>query len=228
MDLSNHITDVGTIGPMLDQVESSLGIKPTQIHADAAYASLMDLQACAARNVELIAPVKTNGLSKEKKSKKVDERLSRDQFHFDVETHTYTCPAGHAMRYFDRDNRKRVGGVVIMERFKQVAEKCQACPLAKQCLRGAKQRSIARPIGYEVVEEQMAKMTDELASESRALRAQTIERTNADIKQRIGVRRFGVATLRRAKNFLALTVFVLNVMTLRSLLGAIKPSPATT
>ena len=115
-----------------------------------------------------------------------------------------------------------------MERFRQDVEKCQACPLANKCLRGAKQRSIARPIGYEVVEQQVAKMTDELASESRVLRAQTIERTNADIKQRIGVRRFGVTTLKRAKNFLALTVFVLNIMTVRRLLHAASCTPTTT
>jgi hypothetical protein len=227
-ELSNRITDVGTIGPMLDQVESGLGVKLAQVHADAAYSSLMDLQACAARHVELIAPVQANGLTKEKKSKKADTQLSRDQFQFDAATHTYTCPAGHPMPYYDRDNRKRVGGVIVMERFRQDVEKCQACPLAKQCLRGAKQRSIGRPIGYEIVEQQIAKMTDELAAESRVLRAQTIERTNADIKQRIGVRRFGVTTLKRAKNFLALTVFVLNIMTVRRLLHGSSPVPTTT
>lgn len=228
LELSNRITDVGTIGPMLDQVESCLGVKLAQVHADAAYSSLMDLQACAARQVELIAPVQANALTQEKKSKKGDTQLSRDQFHFDAATHTYTCPAGHTMPYHDRDNRQRVGGVVVMERFRQDPEKCQVCPLANQCLRGAKQRSIGRPIGYEIVEQQVAKMTDELALESRVLRAQTIERTNADIKQRIGLRRFGVTTLKRAKNFLALTVFVLNIMTVRRLLHASSPAPTTT
>lgn len=228
MGLSNHITDVGTIGPMIEQVESSLRIKLAQVHADSAYASLIDLQACETLQVDLIAPVKANGLTITGKSKKDDAQLSRDLFHFDIESHSYTCPAGHVMRYVDRDNRKRVGGVVVMERFRQVTAKCQACDLAKQCLRGAKQRSIGRPIGYEVVENQKAKMTEETALESRRIRAQTVERTNAEIKQRIGVRRFGVTALKRAKSFLALAVFVLNVMTVRRLLGASKPSPATT
>jgi len=115
-----------------------------------------------------------------------------------------------------------------MERFRQDTEKCQARPLANRCLRGAKQRSLGCTVGYEVVEQQVALMTDELALESRALRAQTIERTNADIKQRIGLRRFGVTTLNRAKNFLALTVFVLNMMTVRRLLHASSPAPTTT
>jgi len=228
MDLSNRITDVGTIGPMLDQVENCTGVKLTQVHADAAYSSLMDLQACVAREVELIAPVQANGLTKEKKSQNGDSQLSRDEFHFNAVTHTYTCPAGHPMPFHDRDNRQRVGGVVIMERFRQDAKKCQGCPLANRCLRRAKQRTIARPVGYEVVERQIAKMTDELALESRVLRAQTIERTNAEIKQRIGLRRFGVTSLKRAKNFLALTVFVLNMMTVRRLLHVSSLAPTST
>ena len=229
MTLSNHVTDVGTIGPLIDQVKTSLGITLKDIHADSAYASLLDVKACLERNVNLLAPVQENSLTKTNQSKKVDKQLSRDQFTFNVEMHSYTCPAGHAMPYFDRDNRKRVNGVVVMERFRHSTEKCQACSLASQCLRGAKQRSVTRVIGQEVIDAQKAKMTEDVALASRVLRAQTIERTNADIKQRIGLRRFGVITLQRAKNHLALTIFVLNLMTLRRLIiEASKHAPATT
>ena len=229
MSLSNHATDVGTIGPMIDQVTTSLGIKLKEIHADAAYASLLDVKACLEREVNLLAPVHENSLTKTNQSKKVEKQLSRDLFKYNPETHTYTCPAGHTMPYVDRDNRKRSNGVIVMERFQQSTEKCQACPLAAQCLHGAKQRSVTRAIGQEVIDAQKAKMTEEVALASRVLRAQTIERTNADIKQRIGLRRFGVITLRRAKNCLAMTVFVLNLMTLRRLLiQAANPAVATT
>ena len=37
MSLSNHATDVGTIGSMIDQVKTSHGITINEIHADAAY-----------------------------------------------------------------------------------------------------------------------------------------------------------------------------------------------
>ena len=63
MGLSNHITDVGKIGPMIEQVESSLRIKLSQFHADSTYASLIDIQACEALQVDLIALVKANGLT---------------------------------------------------------------------------------------------------------------------------------------------------------------------
>ena len=133
------------------------------------------------------------------------------------------------MPFYDRDNRKRVNGILIMERFRQRTATCQACPLAAQCLRGAKQRTVVRTIGQEVIDAQKAKMTEEVALASRIMRAQTTERTNADIKQRMGLRRFGVITLQRAKNCLALTIFVLNLMTVRRLLTqASKPTLATT
>ena len=229
MSLSNHATDVGTIGSMIDQVKTSHGITINEIHADAAYASLLDVKACVERNVNLIAPVQENSLTKTKQSKTVEKQLSRDLFKYSPETHSYTCPAGHTMPYFDRDNRKRVNGIIVMERFRQSTATCQACPLAAQCLRGAKQRTVIRAIGQEIIDAQKAKMTDEVALASRIMRAQTTERTNADVKQRMGLRRFGVRTLQRAKNSLALTIVVLNLMTVRRLLiHAVKSTLATT
>jgi len=229
MSLSCHVTDVGTIGPMIDQVETTLGIKLKEIHADAAYSSLLDVKTCLERNVNLLAPVQENGLTKTNQSSKANKQLSRDHFRYNPETHSYTCPAGHSMAYYDRDNRKRVNGIIVIERFRQSTEKCQACPLALQCLRGAKQRSVARAIGQEVVDAQKAKMTEKIALASRVLRAQTVERSNADIKQRIGLRRFGVTTLTRTKNYLAMTIFVLNLMTVRRLLiQTLKPTHETT
>lgn len=229
MDLSSHATDVGTIGPMIDQVEKTLGIKLDQIYADSAYTSLLDLIACVEREVEIIAPVKENSFTKDNQSKKVGKQISRDQFQYNAEAHCYTCPAGHTMPYSDREVMPRANGTVIAERFRQSAEKCQACPLAKQCLGGGKQRSIRRTIGQEIIDQQKAKMTDEISVTSRALRAQTIERTNAELKQRIGLRRLGAVTLKRAKNFLFLTLFVLNLMTVRRLLiEASKPQLQTT
>lgn len=229
MELSSRATDVGTIGPMIDSVEKTLGIKLDQIYADAAYASLLDLRACQERKVELIAPVQENSFTKDTQSKKINKQISRDQFQYDPATHSLVCPAGHAMPYTDRETEHKANGTLVTERFRQSIEKCQACPLAKECLRGGKRRSIRRPIGQEIIDQQKAKMTDELALASRVLRAQTIERTNADVKQRIGMRRFGAVTLERAKNCLALTIFVLNLMTVRRLIIQVStPTLATT
>jgi len=84
-------------------------------------------------------------------------------------------------------------------------------------------------IGQEVIDAQKPKMTKDVALASRILRAQTIERSNADIKQRMGLRRFSLITLRRAKNSLALAIFALNLMTVRRLLiQATKPTPTAT
>jgi len=189
----------------------------------------LDLKACKDRNTELFAPVQENGLTKFKIANIKDNRNLREQFKYNAKEHNHTCPAGHAMPYKTREIKQRIGGIVIIERFQQSEEKCQSCPLTKQCLNGTKRRTIVRPIGQELVEQQKAKMTEECATKSRKLRAQTIERTNADIKQRIGLRRFGSVTLERARNNLALANFVLNLMTIRRLLiEAAKLASATT
>lgn len=217
-DVSNQVTDVGTIGPMIDRVKRIPGVVLERIYADSAYTSQLDLEACRERGVEILAPVHENSFTKDNQAKKTDQQIPRDKFTYNADSHSFTCPAGHSMPYSDREVLKRVNGEVVRERFRQSLENCQACPLAAQCLRGGKQRSISRMIGQEIVEEQKAKMTDDVARECRAIRAQTIEYTNANIKQRIGLRRFGVETIRRARSYLALTLFVLNLMTIRRLL----------
>lgn len=217
-DVSNEATDVGTIGPMIDKIKRIPGVELKRIYADSAYTSQLDLEACRERNVEILGPVQENSFTKAQQAKKTDQQIPRDKFKYNVDSHSFTCPAGHSMPYSNREVLKRVNGEVVRERFRQSLENCQACPLAAQCLRGGKRRSVSRTVGQEIVEEQKAKMTDEIARECRAIRAQTIEYTNANIKQRIGLRRFGVETIRRASSYLALTILVLNLMTLRRLL----------
>ena len=217
-DVSNEASDVGTIGPMIDKVKRIPGVELKRIYADSAYTSQLDLEACRERNVEILAPVQENSFTKSHQAEKTDQQIPRDKFTYNADTHSFTCPAGHSMPYSKSEVVNRVNGEVVRERFLQSLENCQACPLAAQCLRGGKQRSVSRTIGYEIVEEQKAKMTEEVARECRAIRAQSIEYTNANIKQRIGLRRFGVETIRRARSYLALTLFVLNLMNIRRLL----------
>jgi len=50
------------------------------------------------------------------------------------------------------------------------------------------------------------------------MRAKTVERTNADIKERIRLRRFGVIGMAGAKTCISTVAMVLNLMTLRTLL----------
>ncbi len=228
-DVSNEATDVGTIGPMIDQVKRIPGVELKRIYADSAYTSQLDLEACRERNVEILAPVQENSFTKAQQAEKTDQQIPRDKFIYNAETHSFTCPAGHSMPYSDREVLKRVNGEIVRERFRQSLENCQACPLAAQCLRGGKVRSVSRMIGSEIVEEQKTKMTDEVARDCRAIRAQSIEYTNANIKHRIGLRRFGVETIRRASSYLTITILLLNLMTIRRLLiQATSQSLATT
>jgi len=230
MTMSNRATDVGTIGPMIDHVRGQLGAIIKKAHTDSGYSSLGDLKSCLERQVELVAPVQENSFTKKKQSEKQDQQLSRDLFPYDTVTHTYSCPAGHAMRCSTKEVRKQPSGDVVVEHFKQSKEKCQACPLVNQCLRGAtKHRTIRRMVGQEIIDHHKMKMNGALMRSSREIRAQTVERVNADIKQRIGLRRFKAVTLKRAKACLAAVVFILNLMTVRRmLLESLKPMPQAT
>ena len=228
VDLSNRATDVGKIGSVIDKVRLTPGIELGLAHVDAGYTSLSDLQACLDRNVEVIGPVNENGLSKEKKSKIPDSPVSKDKFRYDEASHSYSCPAGHAMPYRQSETRRQVSGDVVYERFIVDADVCKQCPLIVACLNGAKKKTIRRLVGQEIVDAQKAKMTDSVALASRVMRAKTVERTNADIKERISLRRFGAIGMAGAKTCISTVAMVLNLMTLRTLLRKAATKKAAT
>jgi len=78
------------------------------------------------------------------------------------------------------------------------------------------------------VDAQKAKMTDSVALASRVMRAKTVERTNADIKERISLRRFGAIGMAGAKTCISTVAMVLNLMTLRTLLRKAATKKAAT
>jgi hypothetical protein len=210
-------TDVGTIGSMVERTRSSVGESFRTVHADAAYASILDLTICVDMNVELMAPVHENGLSAQKKQAAEGKRqIPKDRFTFKPDQNGYECPEGHFLNYKDRSYRERREGQRLLEsRYRLSPEICQACPLAAQCLQpGAKARTIKRLEGEELLDAQRAKMTPEIAAKSRRLRASTVERAFADVKEHRKLRRLHGRGLSRARAEVGLNVLAQNALTL--------------
>ena len=61
------VTDVGTLAPMIDKTRQFVGERLKTVLADAAYCTILDLRECIQRNINLLAPVQSNGLSETKK-----------------------------------------------------------------------------------------------------------------------------------------------------------------
>ncbi|HYJ03814.1 MAG TPA: transposase [Chthoniobacterales bacterium] len=225
-------SDVGTIECMIDRTRSSIGASLQIVHADAAYASILDIKVCIENSIDLMAPVHENGRSEQKKKATEGKRqISKDRFTFEPERNAYECPEGHFLDYQDRSYRQRRDGERLLEfRFRLTPEICQACPLAAQCLQpGAKCRTIKRLEGQELLDAQRTKMTPETASKSRRIRSQTVERAFADVKEHRKLRRLHGRGLARAKAEIGLNVLAQNALTLfRVRATQLNPAAQTT
>ena len=113
--------DADAVVPMLDQLEQA-GRKPEEMLADTLYTGDENVQAAAARGVDLIGPVPG-------RAPEVDpEALSVDDFAWDERTGTIdACPAGHKPTSCSHD------AATATTRIEMPASACCECPFRKQC-----------------------------------------------------------------------------------------------
>lgn len=201
------VTDVGTLAPMIDKTQQAVSGRLEMMICDAAYCSIVDLQECQQRNIELIAPVKANLLTK---SKKQSKQIPREEFEWDPANNYYRCPQGHRLNYFMRTRKQRHSNHELWEdRYRCAPALCKACPLAAKCLRpGSASRTIKRLESQDLLDAQRKKMTDPEFQSRYKLRCQTVELVYADSKGNRQLTRFhgrGLARVLTETGFMAVT-----------------------
>ncbi len=126
--------EVGAAKTMIERTEERFGIKPARLAADTAYGSAPTLHWLV--NDKQIAP----HIPVIDKSKRTDGTFSREEFAFDSENNTYTCPAGKTLT--------TTGKIVNDEQLLYRATKrdCDICPFKMRCCPKEPMRKIPRSI----------------------------------------------------------------------------------
>ena len=222
-------TDAGTLAPMIDKTQRIVGNLMNSVLADSGYCSIVDLQDCRQRGIELLAPVQANSFTEAKKKAKPNRQISRAEFVFNEADDDYTCPAGQRLMYVDRTRKKRHSGRHLWERrYRANPAICQKCPLATKCLRpGSASRQIKQLENEELLDAQRQKMATPDAQERYRARGQTVELTFADAKGNRSTTRFHGRGLGRAKTETGLIVVAQNILRLDRL-ERTRANPAQT
>jgi transposase len=212
-------TDAGTLPAMLDQTAQVIGGRLEALTADSAYATLLDLQECQMRGVELFAPVQENDFSHKKRAGRSEQRIKRERFTWLPEEKTYLCPQGHRLEYQGKESkRRRADQRVIEHRYHCPSAHCRDCPLRARCVRNPdKGRTIKRLEGQELFDAHCAKMKSAEGQAKRKRRGEVIERSFADAKQHRNLRRLHGRGLSRARAEVGLVVMAQNALTLTRL-----------
>ena len=209
-------TDAGTLGTMIDKTQETVDGRLKTMMADAAYCSIVDLQECQKRDIELLAPVQSNSLTESKKQKNPHPQIPREEFIWDEMENCYHCPQGHRLDYVDRTRKQRYGDHQLWEsRYRCDPAHCHGCPLTAQCRRpNSASRTIRRLEGQELLDAQRKKMADPEVQSRYRLRGQTVELAFADIKGNRHLARFHGRGPSRARTETGLMVVAQNLLRL--------------
>jgi transposase len=212
-------TDAGTLAPMLDQTAAVIGWQLNSLTADAAYATLLDLQECQQRGVELFAPVQENNFTAKKRAERGSEGIDRRQFTWLPEEQTYVCPQGHHLKYKGKERKHRRGDEFLIEhRYQCSPDHCRGCPLAERCVRDpAKGRIVKRLENQELLDAHRAKMATPEAQAQSKRRGEVVERAFADAKQHRGLRKLHGRGIHRARAEVGLVILAQTAQTIHRL-----------
>lgn len=210
------VCDTGTLAPMIDRVQEVVGGRLQCMMADAAYCTILDLQDCQKRGVELLAPVQANSLSKPKKNTNGVGLSNRDEFEWDAEHQTFRCPARHHLKYHSQQTKWRQGDRTLIQfRYHCPPEHCKSCRLASGCVRDpTKGRTVTRMEGQDLLDAQRKKMERPEVKERYRLRGQTVELGFADAKGNRRFDRFHGRGLTRVRTETGLLVLSQNLLRL--------------
>jgi transposase len=191
-------TDYEQLVPGVNRIEENLGRKPKKIVVDEGYISRDNIIAMDNAKVDLIGSIENGSAQVEAQMKRrgVDEAFGPSAFRYEKERDVFICPEGKALRPEGRE--QRVG--VIKYVYRARAQECQACPIKERCCPNAnvKGRSVARQEEDRRVMAFREKMQQPEAKAIYRTRGQTVEFTNAWLKDKMKFRQFRLRGLVKA------------------------------
>lgn len=214
-DLTRDGNDQGQLHAMAEQGRQALAAEAVTVVADSGYSSGEQGELCEEAGITAIVP----------RARTVNPKgelyFSREAFRYDAASDSWQCPAGETLtcRQVSQTERQKKYGT----------KACSGCALKVSCTRAAR-RTIVRSF-HEDAREAMHRRAK---SDPRwmKLRRELVEHPFGTMKWMMGLPRFLVRGLKKAKAELALGVLgfnlkrVINILGVPALLQALKPAPA--
>jgi transposase len=205
-------TDAGTLPQLLPRLPT---VK--DLLTDAAYATALDLAACARAGVTLYAPYQENAFTAQRPAQPA-QQIPKSAFTWLAEEQTYRCPQGHQLEVEDHERKRRADGQrLLVTTYRCPGEHCRVCPLRQTCARDPEAgRTVQRHEHEALVEALRERMASPQAKALYRRRGQTVELGFADLKEHRCLRRFSGRGRERVRTQVGLTVLVHNLLTVDS------------
>lgn len=171
--------DNGQLAVMVQAARETVGAVGTTL-ADAGYHSGEALEACAALNQAVVM--------REATSKAVlEDPYHKDQFTYNPQSDTYTCPQRKVLRFRGISSSKSTGTV---RKYRAAGSDCRACPAFGICVKDRKGRSLKIKATDQALRAHRAWMRTQEAQELYARRKELVEPEFGILKEQLRARRF--------------------------------------
>jgi transposase len=214
-DLTNEGNDQRLLHPMAELGREALEVEAVSVVADTGYSSGEQGELCEAAGITAIVP------RAETVNPKGKQYFSRDAFRYDAASDSWQCPAGETLTCHQVSQSE--------QQKKYWTDACAACALKGQCTK-ASRRVVVRSFHEDAREAMHQRARADPAWMK--LRRELVEHPFGVMKWLMGLPRFLVRGLRKAKAELALTVLgfnlkrVINIRGVPALLQALNPARA--
>jgi IS5 family transposase len=196
--VTNTPNDQGQLHNSAKAVKDNLGLKDMTVLGDKGYYSTEDIKKCHDDGITTI-------VAKPDKKDSDDALFKKEEFIYDKDTDSYTCPAGQILRFSAEDK--------CYMRYRNV-KACNKCALKSLCTKGNR-KDICRH-----VHEEHAEQNDSDFEENTALyrtRQELSEHPFGTIKRTMGIRQFLLRGLVNVNAEAALIFLAYNLKRLRNI-----------
>src|SRR6266568_3843335 len=214
-DLTNEGNDQQQLHPMAVQGKDAVGVAEVTVVADTGYSNGEHGARCEQDGITAIVP------RAETVNPKGKQYFSRDRFIYDPATDSWCCPAGETLSLYKTSRTQ--------QKKEYTTRACDTCSLKAQCTKAAR-RVIVRHFYEDAREAMHGRATAD--PNGMKHRREMAEHPFGTMKWLMGLPRFLVRGLKKAKAELALGVLsynlkrVINILGVPALLRALALSPA--
>ena len=211
-DVFANPTDTRTFIPFLNHIESNFFELPKYIVADAGYGSEQNYEDVIERR-KRIPLITYNQYRKEKKKKHKNNAFHVDNWAYNKEDDTYTCPNGKRVSFSYVSNRTDKYGYSRQYKVYE-CEDCTDCPLRSLCTKAKEgnNRKVHYNEKWETQKEYVrAKLSDEKTGEIYGKRKIDVEPVFGFLKANLGFTRMSLRGKDKVKNELGFAFMAVNL-----------------
>jgi transposase len=215
--VTNQVLDMGLLTETAEPAKEILGIETIDVVADKGYFKIEDIEACEKAGMAPYVPRPQRGPSVRAGF------FRKDEFKYDPETDSYTCPAGQRLTPYSSSALRQLKKINYANR-----KACRDCPLRARCTDN-QFRTVSRLENEAVLD----RMQERLAKRPEVLnqRRETVEHPFGSIKQWMNQGAFLMRGLEKVRAEFSLTALaynirrVLNLIAFDKLMAAVKAAP---